>query len=88
MAPTWPSIIPRRGDDVGAGVGLGHRDLGVALERGVVVDLAAVVEHAAVAVVGVLVEAEVGDEHQLVAELVAQRRAGPPARCRRGPTRR
>ena len=63
---------PRRGDDVGARLGLGHRDPGVELEGGVVVDLAPVVEDAAVAVVGVLVEAEVGDEHDRVAELVAQ----------------
>ena len=41
MARTWPSIIPDGRDDVGAGVGLGDGDLGVALEGGVVVDLAA-----------------------------------------------
>ena len=46
---------------VGAGLGLRDRDPPVALERGVVVHLAVVGEHAAVAVVGVLVQAEVGD---------------------------
>ncbi len=47
-------------DQVRAGLGLRDRDPPVALERRVVVDLAAVgVEHAAVAVVGVLVQAEV-----------------------------
>ena len=57
MAATWPSIIPLGRDDVGAGLGLGDGDLGVELDGGVVVDLAVGVEHAAVAVVGVLVEA-------------------------------
>ena len=63
---------PRRRDDVGAGVGLRDRDLRVALEGGVVVDLAVGVEDPAVPVVGVLVEAVVGHEHELVADLVAQ----------------
>ena len=40
------------------------------------------------AVVGVLVEAEVGHEHHRVADVVAQVRAARPARCRRGPRRR
>ena len=65
---------PGRGDDVGPGLGLGHGHLGVALEGQVVVDVAPVVEDAAVAVVGVLVEAQVGDEHHGVAELVARGR--------------
>ena len=55
---------PARRDDVSAGTGLGHRGLGVDLERRVVVDVAALVEHAAVAVVGVLVDAEVGDQRR------------------------
>ncbi len=62
---------PRGGHHVGAGVGLGHRHPGVTVEGGVVVDLAGGREQATVAVVGVLVEAEVGHHHQLVADLVA-----------------
>jgi hypothetical protein len=55
-----------------AGLGLGYRDLDVTHERGVVVDLTAIVQDPAVPVVGVLVEAEIGDEDHLVAEAVAQ----------------
>ena len=63
---------PGGGDDVGARRGLGQCDLAVELEGGVVVDLAVVGEQPAVAVRGVLVEAEVGHQHDLVAEGVAQ----------------
>jgi hypothetical protein len=49
-----------------------HRNLAVHLEGGVVVDLPGVVEHAAVAVVGELVQAEVRHQHGLVAELRVQ----------------
>ena len=63
---------PRRGDHVDPGVGLRHGDLGVALERGVVVDPAVGSDDAAVAVVGVLVEAQVGHQHDLAAEAVTQ----------------
>ena len=50
------------GHDMGPGLGLGDGDAGVDLERGVVVDRGArvaggPVEHAAVAVIGVLVDA-------------------------------
>ena len=72
MWPTWPSIIPLGATTCGAGAGLGHRGPGVDLERGVVVDVAAIVEHAAVAVVGVLVDAQVGDQHDVVADVAAQ----------------
>ena len=41
---------------------------GVELERGVVVDVAVGSDDAAVPVVGVLVDAEVGDQHQLVTD--------------------
>ena len=59
-AATWPSIMPLRPSSSRAGSRLRERHRAVPLERRVVVDAAAVVEHAAVAVVGELVEAEVG----------------------------
>ncbi len=64
---------PGGGDDVGARAGLrdGHR--GIQLIGGVVVDPAVIVEHAAVAVVGELVEAGVGHDHEVVADRVAHR---------------
>ena len=60
---------PAGADDVDAGRGLGERHLGVHLQRRVVVDRAVGVEHAAVAVVGELVEAQVGHHRQRVADL-------------------
>ena len=57
----------------GAGVRLGQGDASVELDRGVVVDRAVTAHDAAVPVAGVLIEAEVGHQHDLVAELVAQR---------------
>ena len=63
---------PARAPDVGPGVGLGDGGPLRRAEGGVVVDLAVGVDDPAVAVVGVLVDAEVGDEHELVADLVAQ----------------
>jgi hypothetical protein len=60
---------PARRDDLAARAGLRDRGGGVALERRVVVDLAGVREQAAVAVVGVLVEAQVGHDDELVADL-------------------
>ncbi len=67
---------PRGGDDVGARACLrdGHR--GIQLVGGVVVDPAAIVEHAAVAVVGELVEAGVGHHHEVVADRLAHRAQG------------
>ena len=53
------------------GPGLGHGGPGVELEGGVVVHRAMAVQHAAMPVVGVLVDAEVGHEDHLVAHLVA-----------------
>ena len=52
-----------------AGVGLGHRHLGVDRQRGVVVDRAVGGEHAAVAVRGELVQTEVAHHHGGVAHL-------------------
>ena len=54
---------------MGAGLGLRERDPLVELDGGVVVHFTEVVEHAAVPVVGVLVEAEVADHDRVVAEL-------------------
>ena len=56
------------GDEVGAALGVRHGHLGEQLEGDVVDDLA-VLHHAAVAVVHVLAEADVGDDHE-VGELV------------------
>ena len=74
--PTDPGDLPvhhpARGDDVGPGPGLGERGLGVDLQGGVVVDLTPVVEDAAVAVIGVLVDAQIGDQHEIVTDLGAQ----------------
>ena len=57
-----------RGDHVGAGPGVDHRLLGQQLERGVVVDVRAagrVAGHAALPVVGVLAETDVGDDQEI-----------------------
>ena len=56
---------------MGAGGGLRERHRAVALQRRVVVHAAAVVEDAAVAVVGELVQAQVGHQHEVVADGVA-----------------
>ena len=72
MRPTWPSIIPLGATTWAPARGLGERGAGVDLQRGVVVDVAVLVEHAAVAVVGVLVDAQVGDQHDVVADVAAQ----------------
>ena len=64
---------PGGGHDVGAGLGLGQRRPGRSSSRVASLSTSpSVVEHAAVAVVGVLVEAEVGHEHEVVADLVAE----------------
>ncbi len=68
---------PRETDDVGTGAGLGDRHRRVAHEGRVVVDAAGLVEHAAVAVGGELVEAEVGHDDRLVAELITQQSQRP-----------
>ena len=70
IAATWPSIIPLGATTMRAGIGLGHRDRGrIAAawrrcprrrSRG---------EQAAVPVIGVLVQAQVGHEHGGVAHL-------------------
>ena len=63
---------PARRHDVGAGLRLGDRGLGVDLERGVVVDRPVVADDPAVPVAGVLVDAEIGHQHDVVADLAAQ----------------
>ncbi len=63
---------PARGHHVGTGPGLGERHAPVELDGGVVVDLPVGPEHPAVPAQRVLVEAQVGHEHQLVAEGGAQ----------------
>ena len=50
----------RRGDDVGAGLGVGEGYLGQEFQGGVVVHFA-VMDDAAVAVAGIAAEADVGD---------------------------
>ena len=55
-----------------AGFGLRQRHRAVPLQGRVVVDLRRLVEHAAVPVVGELVQAQVGHQHGVVAELVVQ----------------
>ena len=73
MARHLPVHHPAGGHDVDPGLGLGDGDGGVALEGGVVVDAhRSGGEDPAVAVVGVLVEAVVGHEHEPVADLVPQ----------------
>ena len=64
MAATRPSIMSDGRHDVGPGLGVAHGHLGEQLEREVVDDLA-VLHHAAVAVVHVLAQADVGDHDQL-----------------------
>ncbi len=74
MAPTWPSIIPLGATMSAPASRLGQGHALIELERGVVVDGAVAAEHAAVPVIGVLVETEIGDEHHRVAERAAQLR--------------
>ena len=60
-----------RCDDVGACRGLRDCDAPVEVERGVVVDTAFAVEDAAMAMVGVFVDAEIGAQHHRFAKVVA-----------------
>ena len=64
---------PARADHVGPGRGVQHGHLGVDLHRGVVVDQAGRGQHAAVPVVGELVQADVGHHQAVVADLGAHR---------------
>ena len=80
MAATCPSIIPLGRHDVRARLGLGQRDLPVELDGGVVEDFAVGPEEAAVPVVGVLIETEVGHQDELV---VRRHRATPVGRAGR-----
>ena len=68
-APTWPSIIPLGPSRCAPASACATAISRVDGERRVVVDAAVVVEHAAVAVVGELVEAEVGHDDGGVADL-------------------
>ena len=78
MAPTCPSIMPLGAITSAPAVGLGHGQLGIERQRGVVVHLAGGFVHdAAVAVVGELVEAAVGHHHHRVADRVPHRGQGP-----------
>ena len=54
------------------GIGLRDRDARVTVERRVVVDIARRSQQAAMTVVGVLVEAIIGHEHERIADFVAQ----------------
>ena len=56
---------------MGAGVGLGHGHPGVDLHGAVVVDVPVGVEHAAVPVVGELVQADVAHDDQVIADFGA-----------------
>ena len=62
-----------RRDDVGAGARVGDGRAREQLERDVVVDLAVVAQHAAVAVRGVLAQAHVGDHEQVGLRLLDAR---------------
>ena len=64
IVPTRPSIMSLGRDRVGAGLGVGDRGFRQQLDGDVVVDLA-VADEAAVAVRGVLAEADVGDHGQV-----------------------
>ena len=59
---------PGQAEHVGAGAGLREPHRGIPLERRVVVDAAVGVEDPAVAVVGELVEAQVGHDDEVVAD--------------------
>ncbi len=74
---------------MGAGTGLRERDRAVPLQGGVVVDLALVRQQAAVTVVGVLVQAEVRHDHQIVADFrneIGESELHDPGRVVRGRT--
>ena len=58
-----------RTDHVDAGLRVGDAHLGVQVEGGVVVDATPRVKHPAVAVIGELIEAEVGHHDQRIADL-------------------
>jgi len=77
MAATWTVHHPARGDDIGPGVRLGDCDASVQLDGGVVVDGAVCGQHAAVTMVGVLIEAEVGHNDKSPAHRPLQRRQRP-----------
>ena len=72
MAATWPSIMPLGATTSAPAVGLRLRHLSVEVDGGVVVDVPVLVDEPAVAVVGVLVEAQVGHDHEVVAHVRAQ----------------
>ena len=61
-----------RRNHISPGIGLGDRNRRVALQRGVVVHLARRGQEPAMPVVGVLVQAGIGHQHERIADLVAQ----------------
>ena len=63
---------PRRGGDGGPGICLGHGSSGVQFECGVIVHRPVPIQHATVAMVGVLVHAQVGHQNHVVAHLVTK----------------
>ena len=79
---------PARRDHVRPRRRLGDRGIRIDLQRRIVVDHAMLVDDPAVAVVGVLVDTQVGHQHDGVAELGPQVARVPPGRCRRDRRRR
>ena len=72
MAPTRPSIMSLGATTSALARAWLTAVVGEQIEGGVILDLEAVAgldDHAAVAVAGVLAEADVGDEHQLLGRL-------------------
>ncbi len=61
---------PARGHDVSACLGMGEGDAGQELERLVVQQVPVLVQHAAVAVIRVLAEADVGDDDEIRARVL------------------
>jgi hypothetical protein len=64
LKPPWSRAARARGDDVGAGLGLGNGAPGQGTQRRVVIDDAVRCDRAAVTVAGVLTKTRVGDEGQ------------------------
>ena len=72
-----PVHHPAGGHHLGAGVGLGHGDAGVDVQRGVVVHrrpriARRAVQHPAVTVLGVLVHAQIGHQHHPIADVLGK----------------
>jgi len=67
-----PVHHPTGSHDLGTRSSLGERRPTVQIDRGVIVDVAGVVDDATVPVIGVLVDAQVGDHHDVVADVAAK----------------